>query len=436
MVRISTLACLLALSFASQAISLSEALQRARASDPDVAQLDAVFRASMEDAEQSLATRRYRVNAFADASYQRSRVSSDFFGNLTESYGSFSLGVEARQPIYRKDWGEREDQARALRDQARWQRDGQVQAYLLNLAQRYFRVLEERENLELARSEVATVARSLADTQQRFDAGVLAATDLREAEARDDLARARQLAVQQSYQDALAALSERVGPVTQMPTLRAGMALASEDKRTLAAWQARAMAASPEVQRTQASVEVARAAVASANAEDALELDAFARVAHRDSSASQIGQKASEGLIGIELTWPLHNGGGAQSRQRQSVAQLNAAELALDALRRQLQRRVAEAWRARDVAARQVQAFQAVVRSAAAAEQAVRNGFDAGTRTMLEVLDASRASVEARSDLTSARYQLLLSQLSLERLSGELDAERFAQIDRWLVPGE
>ena len=418
----------------ADAITLSEAMERALQQDPRVAQLESNYQADIERAEQRLASRRATVSAFADTTLRRDHSRSEFFGNTSEGYAAFALGVEARQPLYRRDWSERERQASAIVDQAGGQRDNQRQLYLLQLAERYFAVLAERENLHLAETEVETVARSLQDTRQRYEAEVIAATDLREAEARDDLARARLLAAEQQLDDARQGLQEMIGSFDNLPQLRLQNPEAMLDQqRSLEQWQTLASQASPALASARAAVTVGEGELASVRSQSSAQLDLFSRLAHQDNSGSMIGQRATEAVVGVELVLPLYSGGADRAASRQAAAAISSAEFELAALQRELARRVAAAWRARQVAARQVEAFGAVVRSAEAAEQAVRNGFEAGSRTMLEVLDASRATVEAERDLLASRYQLILSQLSLEQLAGELSPARFAEVDQWLV---
>ena len=415
-------------------VLLSEALQRALDQDPRVSRLASVYQGELERAEQRLATRRPSVSAFADTTIRRDRSRGEFFGDTSEGYTAFALGVQARQPLYRRDWSERERQATAIVDQAAAQRDNQHQLYLLELAERYFAVLAERENLHLAETEVQTVARSLEDTRQRYEAEVIAATDLREAEARDDLARARLLAAEQQLDDARQGLEEMIGQFAALPRLaQQGANLLADQPHSLEQWQQQAATASPALASARAAVTVGEGELASVRAQSSAQLDLFSRLAHQDNSGSMIGQRATEAVVGLELVVPIYSGGADRAASNQAAAVIRSAELELAALQRELARRVAAAWRARQVASRQVEAFGAVVRSAEVAEQAVRNGFDAGSRTMLEVLDASRATVEARRDLLAARYQLILSQLSLEQLAGDLSLSRFSEIDQYLV---
>ena len=62
-----------------------------------------------------------------------------------------------------------------------------------------------------------------------------------------------------------------------------------------------------------------------------------------------------------------------------------------------------------------------------------RKSVVAGTRTSLDVLNAQQLRVQALSDLSKARYTLLLSRIRLKAFAGQVDEETFAQLSESLV---
>ena len=101
--------------------------------------------------------------------------------------------------------------------------------------------------------------------------------------------------------------------------------------------------------------------------------------------------------------------------------------------RERLRRETARQLRAefRDYQAARItdQALQLALESAQVAHAAVRAGYDAGTRTITDVLDSERRIAEAQRDLNQARYELLTRLLSLQSVAGTLTRDDVTALD-------
>jgi outer membrane protein len=194
----------------SYAMTLSDAFQRAIQHDPAVPQSVAIYNAQRYDSGQVAGQRLLQLNAYAQAYHGTSEYVSNFPGlGSGESTGNqYAYGLEARQPLFRRDWLALGRQGKALDELAEVGQQDRIQRMILRLADRYFGVLREIENLELALSERESMAKALEDTRNRHQAGVVAETDLREAQARFDLARAQAMRVEVALTSARAALHE------------------------------------------------------------------------------------------------------------------------------------------------------------------------------------------------------------------------------------
>ncbi|MGY6587449.1 MAG: TolC family outer membrane protein [Wenzhouxiangella sp.] len=425
----------LAVAQSAGALNLTDAVERAEQFDPRLAAIEADFLAAREDGEQLLSTRRTQVNAFANLDYQRDSVRSDLFGDQRQTYLTNAVGVEVRQPLFRLDWFERGRQAEAIELLAEAEASSRRQAYWFDLADRYFNALSRAEDLALAEAEAESVRESLLDTRARFEAEAVAATDLREAEARDDLARARLLAAEQGLEDAVDRLEEAVGPVQRLPVL--GLSELDLDAYPpLDEWLSLAREQSPELMVARSALEIASAERRGARSDRAPQLDLVGSATRFDQSDSLLGQRGNDAVIGLQFSMPLAAGGALRSSERQAAQRERSAQLALDQRERELERQVRDAWRAVRVATRQVSAFEAAVRSAEVAEEATRNGFDAGTRTITDVLNARSATVQAQRDLSQARFDRLLADLLLKLRTGQIDRDSLIELDTLLVPAE
>ena len=81
-----------------------------------------------------------------------------------------------------------------------------------------------------------------------------------------------------------------------------------------------------------------------------------------------------------------------------------------------------------------VGARQQSINSARSALDSTQAGYGAGTRELVDVLNAQRVLFRARLDHATARYDYVLNTLRLRRRAGILKDEDLLTVDKWLRP--
>ena len=422
-------------------MTLREALQRAIDSDPAVAASLAERAADREIGVQERATRLPTLNITAAIKNTDSEVLSTPFKDLAattsgfdERYDSWQMGAELRQPLFRYDFlarGRRASAQDQLAEQAFIQRD---QALVIRVADRYLAVLNASNELALAQSEAEAVGKSLSDVRKRYDVQLVAGTDLKEAQARHDLAQANLLAAQQAVDSAQDALDEVTGNGrAQLYVLNPSAELPALDSLDAEVWLTRARANNPAYQQALAQVAVAQANATSRRSESLPVLDLVASHGRQDMSESRIGSKANSTEVGVELRLPLFAGGAYASKVREAQARLDQAQAQQARSERELLRETRRLFREVQTARAQSQAYQRAVESSQAAEQATRYGYEAGKRTITDVLNAQSNTVQAKRNLDRSRYDVLLKMLQLKQQAGVLDANDLTAVDTLLT---
>ena len=79
-----------------------------------------------------------------------------------------------------------------------------------------------------------------------------------------------------------------------------------------------------------------------------------------------------------------------------------------------------------------VQALKQALESSRTALEATEAGYEVGTRTAVDVLDARRALVSAQSAYARSRYDYLLNLMRLKQSAGSLAGQDVEQINGWL----
>lgn len=422
-------------------MTLREALQRAIDSDPAVAASLAERAADREVGVQERATRLPTLNITAAIKNTDSEVLSTPFkdpaattSGFDERYDSWQMGAELRQPLFRYDFlarGRRASAQDQLAEQAFIQRG---QALVIRVADRYLAVLNASNELALAQSEAEAVGKSLSDVRKRYDVQLVAGTDLKEAQARHDLAQANLLAAQQAVDSAQDALDEVTGNGrAQLYVLNPSAELPAFDSLDAEVWLTRARANNPAYQQALAQVAVAQANATSRRSESLPVLDLVASHGRQDMSESRIGSKANSTEVGVELRLPLFAGGAYASKVREAQARLDQAQAQQARSERELLRETRRLFREVQTARAQSQAYQRAVESSQAAEQATRYGYEAGKRTITDVLNAQSNTVQAKRNLDRSRYDVLLKMLQLKQQAGVLDANDLTAVDTLLT---
>ncbi|MFN3714478.1 MAG: TolC family outer membrane protein [Alcanivoracaceae bacterium] len=416
------------------AMTLSEAFDQATRHDPAIPQSIAIYEAEKAATALVSGERRPRLNAFGHAYSGKSEYDSQLFGSGESSGNQYTYGVELRQPLFRRDWNALGRQARALDQQAEIGREDRIQRMVLRLADRYFGVLLELEAMELARSERESLDKALEDTRNRHEAGVAAQTDLREAQARADLARAGQMRAEVALASARAALHELTNNgQAALPRLRTDVVLPALSPVSEDEWVALARERSLVLLRAREAVTVSRSTVSSARSGYSPTLDAVARYRTDDTTDFPDGQDRTDMLVGVELNVPLYNGGMARARSREASYYHEAARAELARLDLETERRIRQLYREVEADRLQAGALGVAVESAQLARDATRNGYEAGTRTILDVLDAESRVADARRNYASARYGFLVNLLNLRYEAGTLSPDDLGALDPLLT---
>jgi outer membrane protein len=79
-----------------------------------------------------------------------------------------------------------------------------------------------------------------------------------------------------------------------------------------------------------------------------------------------------------------------------------------------------------------VQALKQALESARTALAATEAGYEVGTRTAVDVLDARRRLYEAQTNYLGSRYDYLVNVLKLRLAAGMLDASSIEDVNGWL----
>lgn len=428
---IPAIAAMLALlPLAATAATLNDVMTRALEGDVRVPASIAISKGDDARAALERSSLLPQLSASAAVAQNDQKISSEFFGSSDETYQDTSLALELRQAVFRWDMRSRWKRADLLHALARADEIDRRQIFLNRVVDRYSAVLEAQAALDFALSEQAALREEKDTIEDRARVGLATMTARRETEARAAVAEANLLLAEDDLLSAQHALAELLnGPVPTLLPLPARIPRMDAPVPTEAEFIALARDVAYPVQEASLRLAIAESQITSAVAEAAPQLDLVGRLSEDDASESRIGQLREASRIALELRIPLYAGGAALKALSAARADRDAVTAELELYRRQAAQEARDAWRSVETGYRRLEALDTALDAAQLALDATRDGFEIGSRTQLDVLEARSAVLRAERDQVLARYALLRALARREAAVADLQFDDFPRFD-------
>nr|WP_296748590.1 TolC family outer membrane protein [Thioalkalivibrio sp.] len=431
----ATLVCAL-WALPAQAEDLLQVFERAQQQDAELRAAEAEYRAVLESRPLARSALLPQISADAElgAFYSDPDPGSSVDG------AQRSIGLELNQSLFdrRNTIGLR--QADLQIERAAANLDAARQDLILRVSEAYFGVLVAQETLQFRIAEREAIGRQLEQTQRRFDVGLIAITDVKEAQAQFDLAGAAEIEAENALnlaQEQLAVITNRY--YETLAALGETLEMVSPDPLDPQEWVAAALEANQELRAQRLATESAREQIARQRAEGLPTLGLGASVSDTGySGVSGVQAERSQFVdrtdsqIGLRLQIPLYTGGRVSALTREAREQFEAAQEGLVLTERRTVQNTRNSYLSVIANASRAQALAQALESTRAAFESAEAGFEVGTRTQVDVLLALREVFRAERDFAEARYGYLLETLRLQRAVGSLSVADLQRINQFL----
>ena len=437
---------------------LLEIYQRALLNDPVIREAEANFLATSEVKAQARSSLlpslslsasdsdSYSKNPNPPLDFITGQPSTIFSGSEADSQSS-SLSLSLSQTIF--DWGQYLSLKQADKTIMRAQTDlaSTQQDLMIRVANAYFNVLSAEDLLSADIAAREALSQQLEQAQRRFDVGLIAITNVQEAQAGYDQTVASVIGSERILATARESLREIIddyvadlkSPIDDLPLL-------TPDPASVEAWveasqgQNLALAASRiATEIAQDDIKISRssrfptlrlAAAGSDNSSTSTQTtNSFAGPAITTPPSSSDRESNS---ISLNLSMPIFTGGANRSRIQQSVYRHRASIESLERIARQTERLTRDAYLGVTSEISRVQALRQALESSRTALLATQAGFEVGQRTGVDVVNAQNNVRRAETTYAGARYEYLLNLLRLKQAAGSLSELDLAEIDTWL----
>lgn len=419
-----------------EATGLLEIYQQARNTNPQLAAADANLKAVEQLHSQGIAGLLPVIDLTANLNRQ------DFnnlgTGTPTRHSTNKTASLNLLQPLFRRDLWIQLKQADSQIAQAQAEYAAADQDLIVAIAERYFNILGAQDNLTFATAEKEAIARELDQARQRFEVGLIAITDVHEAQARYDLAVSQEIQAISQLAGSKDALRETAGiHYDTLALLKDEIPLETPEPATPDLWVEQALQQNLSVLAAQAAAETARQEMRRQRAGHLPTLDLNASYNYQDNNFGGIAPiKREDTLVGLRLNVPLYQGGGVVSRSREARHRFTQTSEQLNQATRNAELETRNAFRGIQTDLAQIRALAQSLVSTQTAVDAAEAGFEVGTRTVVDVLNAQREFFRAKFNYAQARYLYLVDQLKLKRAAGNLGQADIERISGYLQAGE
>lgn len=420
--------------------TLIDVYQQALANDAELASALSANKAAQEIIEQGKALYRPSVNFSGSANNSHTDIrflDSNISGDGRADFNSYRAGVEARQPIYRKQNLVQIDQAKTQVSQADKQYHLSQQSLILRTTEAYFQGLVAKDQIDLIQAQKQAILSQLEQAKATFEVGTSTITDVNEAQARYDLILAQEVKAVNDLEIAKRNIQLITGerPAGLAP-IKSEIVI-SPVKETMDEWLDITRANNLSIQIQQDAVTLAKQQVELANAGHLPTLDAIASYARSYTDGSptpfNAGNDLRNATIGLELSIPIYQGGAISSRARQAVHNQQKAQDDLNIARRKAELDTQQAYLNLTTSIAQVGALEQALRSSETQLDSTQLGYEVGVRTSVDVLDAQQQLYAAKRDLLKSRYDYLLNLIRLKTASGLVAESDVSDINQALI---
>ncbi len=421
------------LSIPANAADLLQYYREAQGQDAAYASAKAAYSAAQERIPQ--AESRNNVQANFGASAARNNSHLDIGG--VRNFNTYGYTLSLAKSLYRPETDIQVEQAKLGVSQAEAVYKLAEMDLLQRVSQAYFDVLLAQDNVALSKAQETAIAEQLAQAKRNFEVGTSTIVDSQEAQARYDLAVAKEIADRNDQEnrrrilaqyigkmpDSVARLKEQVQlPLPQPNNMEEWVGISDKQNLQLIVQRANAEIAKKEIDRLRQGYKPTVDLVGSFNDSN-------------NSSGSPLtgGTGTKNAQVGVQLAVPLWTGGLTQSRVREALANQEKTKFDVENTRRTVAQQAQQAFLGVTSGVAQVKALEQSLSSSELALKSTKLGREVGVRTGVDVLNAQQQVFQTRRDLYAARYNVILNELRLKQASGVLSENDLGEVNKSLT---
>jgi outer membrane protein len=313
-------------------------------------------------------------------------------------------------------------------------------------------VLAAQDQLASEQAAKDAISRQLEQAERRFEVGLIAITDVKEAQAGYDNAVALEIAAQRALASAKEALREITGeyphtlaaPGKEFPLIPPNPQIEQD-------WVDISLQQNLVLESAKIGAEISRENIEIARSGHFPTLGLVGSYGNNETDGEgttfdvpQVGggvadvtnqsqRDADQWRVGIQFKLPIYSGGGVSSQVQQNVYLHRAAKENFEKVARSTERETRDSYLGVIAEIARVQALARSEDSNQTALEATEAGYEVGTRTTVDVLNARQSLFLAQTQYARSKYDYLINVIKLKQAAGTLNPNDVKELDSWLI---
>ncbi|MCO7227405.1 TolC family outer membrane protein [Pleionea sp. CnH1-48] len=408
--------------------SLLQIYQQALTNDPTILASASGLQATEERVNQSFAD--LLPSLSGSASYGTTR---NMIAPKDEGKGR-SVGLTLSQVIYSHGVWKGLDISKKQAIRAGYDHEATKQSLIIRTSQAYFNVLAAQDSLTFSQAEKKAIGQELEQTNQKHEVGLIAVTDVHEAQARYDQAIADEIAAQNTLDNAIEALREITGEYhTSLKKLKESFELRPPTPNDVESWMKESEKNNLNLRARTIDKDVAHETIKLRFSGHLPTLSLDGSYSKSTDTDFRIGNSERESSsLGLSLNIPIYKGGATQSTVKEAQHLYQQAVHNMEGAHRSAISQTRSAYLGVLSSISSVRALSQSAISSESALKATQAGFEVGTRTIVDVLLSTRTLYSAKRALARARYDYILNTLRLKQAAGTLTEKDLQSVNRLL----
>ena len=316
----------------------------------------------------------------------------------------------------------------------------QGQTLILNTSVAYFNVLKALDALSFIDAQKKAIGRQLEQTRQQHQVGLVAITDVQNAQANYDLTVAQQVNALNDLNNAIEALRQVSGRFYSSLASVNTNTFKTESPAQISALLKQSEKSNLNLLTMRLNQDIAREQIKLSQAGHlpTASLDASTNLNKTDRYGNSVGTGAhgksysGNNYVGVSVNLPIFSGGATMSKVEQAQQNYVSFSEKLESTNRGVINQVRSSYNNISSSISAIKAYQQAVVSEQSSLEATNSGYQVGTRTIVDVLNATTQLYSSKRNLSDAKYNYLTSLLQLKYAVGTLTANDLVYLNNML----
>jgi outer membrane protein len=317
-----------------------------------------------------------------------------------------------------------------------------LQDLMIRVANAYFAILHDEDNLRYSYASKQAYAEQLSQTTHQYKAGLKTITDVYTAQASYDNATANVIAMQTALENDRENLRVITGKYyPKLSSLSEAFPLVSPRPRQIDEWVRRSQMQNWSIRSAQYAVDSARQTVRqqfgghlpTVNIQGQWDriytknINGYANIAQRNGTSTEADKQ-----IMININVPILSGGAVVAETNQAIYQFQIAQQQLEQITRATINTTRQSYMGVIAGISQISADKQAVKSSLSSLHGMKANYRAGTETLVDVLNEQQRLFQTETQYANDKYHFVNNVLALKQAAGTLSFNDLRAMNAWL----